>query len=197
IRLMRDVVNYYLYRGPESIGSVVEDPADPRRDAYLTRFADKEGSEFIRQFYKKYQGKTPAEALDLLLGGVRATPWRLATILRSVNPAANVDALRALLDQRLPEVSPSLSDDAVEALFKKYGPDEFSLMDRGYIARVHPLELWLLDYLRVHPTATLAEVLTASAEERQDVYGWLFKTSRRNAQDRRISSLLEIEAFLE
>ncbi len=198
IRLMRDVVNYYLYRAPESIGSVLEDPDDPRREAYLTRFADREGSEFIRRFYRKYQGKTPDEALDLILGGVvRPTPHRLAAILRSVNPEAGVDALQALLEARLPEAETDLSDEAVARLYRKYGPDEFSLMDRGYIARVHPLELWLLDYLRTHPGASLSDALGASAAERQEVYGWLFRTSRRNAQDRRIASLLEVEAFLE
>jgi len=195
IRMMRDVVNYYLYRAPESIGRIVEDPADPRREGYLTRFADREGSEFIRQFYRKYQGKSAAEAFDLLLGGVRATPPRLATILRSVNPGATVLDLRALLTARLPDVV--LSDEAVAALYTKYAPDAFSLMDRGYIARVHPLELWLLDYLRAHPAASLSEVLGASAIERQEVYGWLFKTSRRNAQDKRIANLLELQAFLE
>ena len=133
IRLMRDVVNYHLYREPESIGRILEDPADPRREAYLTRFADREGSEFMRQFYRKYQGKTAAEALDLIIGGIRATPPRLATILRSVNPEASVEDLRALLSARLPDVI--LPDDAVAALHRKYAPDAFSLMDRGYIAR--------------------------------------------------------------
>ena len=185
IRLMRDVVSYHLYRAPETIGRMVEDPADPRREAYLTRFADREGSEFIRQFYKKYQGKTAEESLDLLIGGIRPTPWRLATILRTANPSATVEDLRALLTARLPDVP--LADEAVRALYDKYGPDSFSLMDRGYIARVHPLELWLLDYLRAHPGASLADTLGASADERQEVYRWLFKTSRKNAQDKRIA----------
>ena len=176
IRLMRDIVSYHLYREPESIGRILEDPADPRREAYLTRFADREGSEFIRQFYRKYQGKTTPEALDLIIGGIRPTPPRLATILRSVNPEASVEDLRALLSARLPDVT--LSDEAVAALHVKYAPDAFSLMDRGYIARVHPLELWLLDYLRAHPGASLTDTLRASAAERQEVYGWLFKTSR-------------------
>ena len=162
IRLMRDIVNYHLYREPESIGRILEDPADPRREAYLTRFADREGSEFMRQFYRKYQGKTAAEALDLIIGGIRPTPPRLATILRSVNPEASVEDLRALLSARLPDVT--LPDDAVAALHRKYAPDAFSLMDRGYIARVHPLELWLLDYLRAHPGASLTDTLRASAD---------------------------------
>src|SRR5262249_18529066 len=33
--------------------------------------------------------------------------------------------------------------------------------------------------------------------ERQAVYGWLFKTRHRHAQDTRIKSLLELQAFLE
>jgi membrane peptidoglycan carboxypeptidase len=37
----------------------------------------------------------------------------------------------------------------------------------------------------------------ASAQARQDVYGWLFRTSRQGAQDQRIRSLLEMEAFQE
>jgi len=62
---------------------------------------------------------------------------------------------------------------------------------------VHPLELWLVAYLRQHPNAVLSEVLSASTAERQTVYGWLFKTQRRRAQDKRIRSLLELQAFLE
>jgi membrane peptidoglycan carboxypeptidase len=65
------------------------------------------------------------------------------------------------------------------------------------VARLHPLELWLVGHLRRHPEAALSEVFTASREERQDVYAWLFRTRNKNAQDVRIRSLLEVEAFLE
>jgi membrane peptidoglycan carboxypeptidase len=61
---------------------------------------------------------------------------------------------------------------------------------------VHPLELWLVGYLRTHPKAGWSEVVGASVKERQEVYSWLFKTSRKNAQDKRIAGLIEVEAFL-
>ncbi len=70
-------------------------------------------------------------------------------------------------------------------------------MDRGFIARVHPLELWLVAYLRAHPDDDLAHILQAGANPRQAVYGWLFKTQRRHAQDKRIRNLLEMQVFLE
>ena len=70
-----------------------------------------------------------------------------------------------------------------------------SLADRGYVARVHPLELWLVGYLRRHPGATLSEVPDASASERQEVYAWLFKTRHKSAQDKRLRELVELDAF--
>jgi membrane peptidoglycan carboxypeptidase len=57
--------------------------------------------------------------------------------------------------------------------------------------------MWLVSYLRDHPNASRQNVLDASAGERIDVYEWLFKTSRKNAQDSKIRFMLEMEAFLE
>jgi hypothetical protein len=70
-------------------------------------------------------------------------------------------------------------------------------MDRGYLARVHPLELWLVAYLQQYPEAKFDACATASAQERIDVYAWLFKTKSKSRQDIRIRTLLEIEAFTE
>jgi len=62
---------------------------------------------------------------------------------------------------------------------------------------VHPLELWLVGYLRNHPGASQTQVMQASVAERQAVYAWLFSTHRKQAQDKRILGLLEGEGFLE
>ena len=69
--------------------------------------------------------------------------------------------------------------------------------DLGYLASVHPLELWLARYLIKNPQATRGDVIRESAQARQDVYRWLFRTSRQGAQDQRIRFLLEVEAFTE
>jgi membrane peptidoglycan carboxypeptidase len=62
IRLMRDIVEHHLYEKPQSLARVLEDPTDAGRQEFLSRFADREGSEFIRRFYRKYQDKTPEQA---------------------------------------------------------------------------------------------------------------------------------------
>jgi membrane peptidoglycan carboxypeptidase len=82
-----------------------------------------------------------------------------------------------------------------DRLYDAYAKDRFSLADRGYIARVHPLKLWLVGYLQDQPDATRAAMLEASAGARQESYAWLFRTRHKSAQDKRIRILLEEEAF--
>jgi membrane peptidoglycan carboxypeptidase len=195
IRLMRDLVWNHLYGSSGSLALMLENPTDPRRDRYLSRFADREGSEFVRRFFRKYHGLPAGDALDLLLSGARTTPQGLATAVRSVYPEASREVVRDLIAPRLP--APGLSDRAMDELYERTAPEAMPLADRGYVARVHPLELWVVGYLRRHPGAGIGQVVRASSAERQAVYNWLFLTRHRNAQDHRIASLLEIEAFLD
>lgn len=193
IRMMRDIVYHYLYR----VGAVATQMAandDLWRQAYLERFADREGRTFLRRFYAKYRGKSPQEALALVTQSAHASPVRLATIYRSVYPdhdrIAFMDYLRAHLERHITEVD-------LSELYDTYSPERFDLHDRGYIAHLHPLELWLLSYLARHPQASFKEVMAASSDARQWVYRWLFKSGKKYAQDKRIQTLLEIEAFTE
>ena len=193
---MRDVVNHYMFLTPGSSARLLQDAADPRRAAYLARFADREGQVFMRRFLVKYQGKTAQQAEDLLLLNRKPTASRLAAIFRSIEPAAPIDAFTTFVNDHLPD---ALEPDAgrLGKLYAQFDPAQMSLADRGYLAGVHPLELWLVGYLRSHPGAIQKEVMQASAAERQAVYAWLFATHRKQAQDQRILGLLEAEGFLE
>jgi membrane peptidoglycan carboxypeptidase len=190
---MRDIVKYYQAEGPDQLKEVLANPFHPARREYLERFADMEGTLFLDQFYKRYAKLAPDEALALLASRARPVPHRLATVFRSVRPWGSVDDLARFMKWRLPDAD--LSAKQVQMLYDKYGPDRFDLQDRGYIARVHPLELWLVAYLQTHPGARRSEVVAASAAERQVVYKWLFKSKRKGAADSRIRIVAEEEAF--
>jgi membrane peptidoglycan carboxypeptidase len=195
IRLMRDVVSYYIYRRSESLSEALADPSDPARKAYLAKFADHEGSKYLRRFYKKYHGLPPREALQTLVRESRMTPKHLTVIYRSVVPEADIDEFYSFIQTALPDSA--LSRKTLAKLYQQYSPTVYSLLDRGFLARVHPLELWTVAYLRQHPTATINELIGASANERQEVYLWLFKTGLKDKQDQRILIMLENEAFQE
>ncbi|MDD5273829.1 MAG: transglycosylase domain-containing protein, partial [Methylovulum sp.] len=194
IRLMRDEVYHHLYK-PDGLARWLESPDDPRRKEYLQRFADNEGSVYLHRFYARYQDKTPEEAFALLSGRVFAKPSRLTMLFRAVYPDADEMALKKFLQARL--AGSQLSDDDIYDLYDKYTVEHFDLQDQGYITKIHPLELWLVSYLAQHPQANRDEIMEASAKQRQDVYRWLFKNGKKNAQQRRIMTLLEIEAFRE
>ncbi|MFI5315104.1 MAG: transglycosylase domain-containing protein [Myxococcota bacterium] len=195
IRLMRDIVNYYTFQAPGSSAAILRDPKDPRRAEYLRRFADREGRIYLERFWRKYHGQSRREIVATLVRGVRHTPKRVAMALRAARPDDSFQEFDAALREQLPEAK--LEPAMRQRLYDTYSPAHYDLADQGYIAGVHPLELWLAGYLGQQPDATLRAVFDASAEERIAVYQWLFSRHRRAAQDRRIRSLLEIEAFLE
>jgi len=195
VRMMRDVVRYYMFQLPGSSAQLLADADDPRRAAYLARFADNEGKVFMAKFWNKYKGKTPQEVETLLFSGVRPLASKLAAAHRTVVPNATLAQFGAFIDASVP-ASNEIDPDRIPKLYETYDVRNMSLADRGYVASVHPLELWLVSYLRTHPKATWSEVTAASVKERQEVYQWLFKTHRKHAQDNRIAGLLEVEAFL-
>ena len=198
IRMMRDIVRYEVFQAHPEAASLIEDRYDPGRRAYLERFADEEGSAFMLNFWQRYRGKSNDERLKVLLGRVKQpTPHlaavRLSVTLLSVRPNTDYDTFASTLRQWMPKQK--LDDEDLQKLYVKYGHDKFNLNDRGYLSRIHPLELWMVEYLDTHPDAPLKEILHASGPDRQTVYAWLFKTRSKLGQDGRIRTLLEREAF--
>jgi membrane peptidoglycan carboxypeptidase len=191
VRLLRDIIHHY--EAESGAGEeILKDSESPEREAYLRRFADQEGGTYVGRFHAEYAGLSPQEALDRLASHVRPVPRRLAVVFRSVRPNASVADLESFLARRLPGVA---TDEAVADLYAKYAPEKFSLNDRGYLAGVNPLELWLAAYLQQHSDATRAQIVAASAGPRQEAYAWLFKTRNLRKQDVRIRTLIEEDAF--
>ncbi|MEZ5403915.1 MAG: transglycosylase domain-containing protein [Bryobacteraceae bacterium] len=193
IRMMRDIVSYHQFRLPGVTPALLYDVYHPGRKEYLERFADREGREFLLRFYRRYKGKPAEEALAILSRKMRPTPYRLAVAYRTVLPEGNLEGMLDFLEAKLPDEALARVD--LEKLYDRYAPDKFDLADRGYLARVHPLELWLLRYLLEHKDATFEEASRASEHERQEVYKWLFRPKHKHAQDLRIKILLEVDAF--
>ncbi len=195
VRMMRDIVDHYMYRVPGSTAHVLDERDTPLRQEYLARFADREGTEFLNRFIPRYQGANPDQILHRLLEERRLSPQRIAWVVRTVAPELEVSGFEYYLRTHHPDAE--FSDAAVADLFRRADPEPHSLADLGYLASVHPLELWVARALREDPEATWSELLDRSRDARQDVYRWLFRTRHTNAQDRRIRSLLEVEAFTE
>ncbi|WP_161461673.1 transglycosylase domain-containing protein [Pseudomonas syringae] len=199
IRLMRDVVRYSTYQAPNNSAALLKDDDDPRRQEYLSQFADREGTVFLLRFWKRYKDKTTQERLDTFLDGIHPTAIRLAAVHRYLLPGADQATFNAFVRAHLeePKATSTLTDKRLADLYQSYGPGAYNLPDQGYIARVHPLDLWLVGYLLKHPDAQFKDAAAASRFERQEVYGWLFKSRHKGARDSRVRTMMEVEAFLD
>ncbi|HEX9705742.1 MAG TPA: transglycosylase domain-containing protein, partial [Gemmatimonadales bacterium] len=200
IRIMRDIVHYHMYRLPshsywllDHPADALRDPDEPRGQEHVAGLADGEGGAWINRFYEQYQGADSGAVLDVLVRGQPVT--RLAWAYRSVAPEAGLEEFGRFFRRH---VSPfALSDARITELYDGSDPTEFSISDRGHLAGMHPLELWLAAYRRRHPSAPLREVLDASVFVRWEVYGGLFSSRRPAAPDPRIAAIRESEAFRE
>ncbi|MDR7054985.1 membrane peptidoglycan carboxypeptidase [Pseudomonas koreensis] len=197
IRLMRDIVRYTTYSGPNA--ELLKDDRDPRRQEYLASFADREGTSFLLKFWKKYKNKDTQARLETFLDSIRPTPIRMAAVHRYLLPDASQEDFNSFVRAHLKgaKLKEKLTDDRLIRLYDAYGPGSYDLPDQGFIAKVHPLDLWMMGYLLHHPEATFSEIVKASHFERQEVYSWLFKSRHKGARDSRIRTMLEIEAFLD
>lgn len=195
VRILRDIVSYITRQQWSDVSKVLKDDHDPRRQEVLSRFIDREGSLLLSRFWIKYQHKTAQERLDILLSGLKLTPVRLAVIYRYLYPEVDEAAFAVFVKEHIKDQA--LSDKTLQTLYRRYGPEQFNLQDQGYLARIHPLELWLLGFMQKENKVSLSRVLEESKDERQAVYVWLLRTKAKNARDSRIRTTLEVEAFTE
>ena len=134
---------------------------------------------------------TPDERVARLIGKRTLTTTRLAAIILSTEPGMDYDTFSA----RMHAVFPDLVEVAIDRYFKTIHPSKMPLHDRAYVAKVHPLELWLTTYLAENSDAPFARALADSKEARRDSYTWLLDKAGPKRQERDIKTMLEREAF--
>ena len=194
IRIMRDIVRHYAASTPGATGRILEDANNPLRETYLARYVDQEGRTLIHRFYQRHRSRSADQIADDLYTRIGLNPRRFTAVFRYLEPDAGFETYVNALHARVPS-STSLSRKTLESLYRGFAPDVYSLADLGYIAQIHPLELWVVKTLRAAPQTDLAALYESGTGIRLEVYDWLFNTSRKNMQDTRIQSLIEVEAF--
>ncbi len=69
-------------------------------------------------------------------------------------------------------------------MYEKYRPGCLTIFRIwAILLAVHPLELWLLDYLQQPGEPSLQDAIIKSHNVRREVYSWLMRTKSKNARD--------------
>jgi membrane peptidoglycan carboxypeptidase len=196
IRILRDIRDYYIAQSGVDKAQLLSDPDDEGRVAYLDRFAAQEGRRYLHGFYTSYKGLTPSQAVEKLAGHTAPMASHLADLFLAINPNAGQAAMTAFLQAHMPKQAfAELTADRLSQLYGEFAGGKLSLNDAGYIANVHPLEIWLVIYLQTHPTATWNDVAAASGDVILKSYAWLLKPDKTFQQNVRIDTLIEQDTF--
>ncbi|MFH1568619.1 MAG: transglycosylase domain-containing protein [Gemmatimonadota bacterium] len=193
VRLMRDLVEYHVQRRAD-VTALLRDVDASARQSSLERFAELEGAEFVRRFYRRYGGRSAAGIRAQVVAG-RTSPEQAVAVLRYLAPAATAAEMAPWLADALPDQD--LSEARLGALYDRHRPDAWTLMDRAFLGHMHPLELWVAARLHAEPALTLEELLPQSVPTCREVYTWLYRSTRKASQDARIRALQELDAFTE
>lgn len=193
IRVMRDVVHYHAYEAVDAPARALREGDEAARADYLNRFAERESIGYLRTFWHKYRNVPATERLAVLADSVPARQSPLAAAFLTVVPESDFDTYRDFMTEHLGDKVGT--DAGLRRLYDTHATRNFNLSDQGYLARVHPLELWLVRYLRAVPDAGLPAVVAASVAERRESSRWLFAKHRRQAQQLRIDIIVEVAAF--
>ena len=194
VRIMHDVVHYHAYEAVDAPARGLRDKTDDEtRQAFLNRFAEREGLGFLRTYWHKYRDVSPEDRLEVLSDSVPNRPVPQAAAYLSVLPKSDFDSFAAFMRKQLGDKAGT--DASLRKLFDTHAARQYSLADQGYLARVHPLELWLVRHLQSQPKATLKDIVPASVEARRDASKWLFAPRFKHAQQVRIDIVVEVAAF--
>jgi membrane peptidoglycan carboxypeptidase len=187
-------VNYTIAQGPQTKDELLNNDDDaPVRQAYLERFADEEGSVFLNRYIVDYGGLAPDARVEKLVLNAHKGPVARTVIFRSINPSADYAAYVKFMEVH--EGREPVPEARLQKLYSAYAVDRYSLQDRAYLSGINPMELWLLSYWAQNPQATRRELMDVSRLMRIESYAWLYKSSKKHAQDTRIRILLEEDAF--
>jgi len=195
VRVMRDIVNYTIAQGPQTKDELLSDDDDeaPARKAYLERFADQEGTEFLNRYIADYTPLTQSARFEKLISHGHKGAVAHTVLFRSLFPDADFASYASFMEAHaLREQVPATR---LVKLYHDYPVDRYSLADRAYLTGVNPMELWLLGYWQQHPSASRHELIDVSRPVRIASYAWLFRPSLKRAQDTRIRIMLEQDAF--
>ena len=195
IRLMKELVNYYIAELGYDKRKILFNPNDPQRIPLLKEAAALEAVEFLKKFYRIYRFKSYAEALNMLRQSQEHPIRNWVLLYLKEYPGATFNHLEAQAKAYFGENTLDLTN--LNKLFRAYRGKSFNLIDEAYLLGKEPLEIWLVSYFKDHPQAPWKDVLEASKEARKSSSSWLFNPAFQTAQNLRIKIILEKKAFAE
>ena len=193
VRIMADVVKYCREQRWPNSNQLIRNDKDPRREGVLKYFIERDSKVFLHRFWNKYRDLNIQQRWEMVLAQKRSRARRLTILHRQFFPGAGQANYIRFIHGQLPTTRPS--DKKLLSMYNKYAPGNFNFQDMGYLAKEHPLELWLLWYLQQEGKKSFSDAMAQSRQIRHNTYRWLMQTKDKRARKDRVKIVLEQDAF--
>jgi hypothetical protein len=171
VRIMHDVVHYHAYEAADAPARAARQGRRRNPPGLPQPLCRARGPGFpahlLAQVPRRRAGRSPRRAQRL--GAQPPVPQAAAYL--SVLPKSDFASFLAFMRKQLGDKAGT--DASLRKLFDAHATRQYSLADQGYLARVHPLELWLVRHLqtsRSHPEGHRA----GQRRRPRDASKWLF-----------------------
>lgn len=191
IRLMRDLVQFHQARLPYDAEEVLSKTDSPTRQRFLKDIAEAEAVAHLRKTYRSYHGLTQEELVARLLGNRANSLRHLSIIFFAWHPKPDEPALAAWLQRWRGQVS----DDEVHRMWRAYSNPRLTIKDYGYLLSRHPLTVWGAGELFHNSALSWQSLRDTSSDAQRVVSAWLLHPRQRRAQDLRLRTRIERDAF--
>lgn len=191
IRLMRELVYYHRARLDYNADELLANPENERRKKMLQELADEDSSAILRRAFQSYRGQTAEQIAARLLGTKTNVERHLAILFFAWKLGNDEATLAAWFKQNQVE----LAEEDVGKLFQAYANPRLTLLDYAYLLSFNPLELWCAGEFRQQPNLSWEQLYGRSSETRRLAATWLLNPNNRRAQESRLRTRVEKEAF--
>lgn len=200
VRLMRDLVRWHEARLPYDAHAVLMGEDMAARREVLVRAADDEARQILARAWRRMRGAPPAAIERQMLG---AWPGRrsLAALYYAWHRGGGERGLAEWIAARTPKPVPGAPAPSgappvpLAQLARVYGNPDFTLLDYAYVLRRHALELWCAGELAREPDLGFERLWARSGVARELCRRWLMDDGRFEAQNLRLRTRIERDAF--
>ena len=191
IRLMRELAQFHQARLLYDAEEVLSNPDSPTRQRFLEEIAEAEAMAHLRQTYKMYHGLTLEELVARLLGNRAHSLRHLSIVFFAWHPNPDADGLGAWLQRWQGQVSA----DEVSRMWRAYSNPSLTIKDYGYLLSRRPLTVWGVGQLFHDSNLSWQTFRDTSPDARRTVSAWLLQPRHRRAQNLRLRTRIERDAF--
>lgn len=192
VRVLQETVRFHIHRNKAFQRLSAGD--EQTKKTLLLEFVDKESKLFLSKFFKNLKKKDPQKLEQYVIFDLPRSVMGIAMTMSYIHPELTPEQVIYNITQSGYELSVKQTQQ-ISRLVTSHLRGQYNMNDIGYVAKLHPILLYVAKQMLAKPDITYAQLVTESTQVRRESYSWLFKNKKKQAQWIRVYSVLEAQGF--